>query len=181
MKASDYVNRFVMSKKKRANGKPVHRRASFHKNRSVSRRMWRKSLNSAFCSWSVASSWSLNEAAGFRECRSFFFLLHSTCCYAKFRKQLKTHSTAHTGGWTKSQIKNKKNKKKTQKRILLVVHFNTTQHSRCKNDDWPHTALEMLHRNGVKPYIHNAGWGRNWLYYVPIVTRERAAVCCKFK
>lgn len=30
------------------------------------------------CSWSVASSCSLNEAAGFRECT----LLHSTCCYA---------------------------------------------------------------------------------------------------
>lgn len=30
------------------------------------------------CSWSVASSCSLNKAAGFRECK----LLHSTCCYA---------------------------------------------------------------------------------------------------
>lgn len=72
------------------------------------------------------------------------------------QKQLKTHSTAHTGKEIGPNHKEKQ-KNKNKKEDTVCGTFNTTQHSRCKNDNGPHTALKMLHKNGITLYIHNAG------------------------
>lgn len=98
--------------------------------------------NLCICSWSVASGWSLNKAAGFRECTS----LHSTCCYAS-SETVNTRSTAHTGKEVGPNHKEKTNKQtKNQKEDTVSGTFKTTQHSWCENDGWPYTALKMLHK-----------------------------------
>lgn len=73
-------------------------------------------------------------------------------------KQFKTRSTAHTGKRS-DQLTKKTQRNKGRKEIEDTVcgTLNTTQHSRWKDDDRPRTALEMLHKNGITLYIHNAG------------------------
>lgn len=136
----DIVKAFVMLRKKtkinviNKHIRSVHQQASSHENISMSRSMWCSSVNSAF----VVEV--LHQVVAYTRLQDSG---NASCCIAhaamQVSKQLKTHSTAHDREGAGPNHKEKLKKGKKKKIILFVVSMrilrNTTQHSRCKNDD----------------------------------------------
>lgn len=118
-----------------------------HKHVHVQKHVWCCS-----CSWSVASSCSLNKAAGYKggDAKS----LHSACCYASSETVQKTHTRTLEKRLDQTAKKKITTTNEQKNEDTVGGTLNTTQHSCRKNDAH---SVNNATQNGITLYIYNAG------------------------